>query len=213
MNNSDHEWIQQLAPLQPLLRHEVYEAGRPITVPGQQQPHIYVLKSGRVRLAQIGPDGQELTIDYLEPGELFGALDWNDGVPSRTCAFAVTRTELFEIPRQAFEAYVAERPHLMLEVTKVLGDRHVRLQTRLHDLVFLDVRGRIMETLRYLSKTYGEPVPAGQRLDLRLTHLDVARLVGSSRETVSAAIAQLRAEGLLDFDAKRPVIAAPARPV
>lgn len=197
---------EEVAPLQALLQRRYFEPGKMITVPGRPDPCVYFLKQGRVRLVQLGPDGQELTLDYLDPGEIFGALGVAGSEPCRTYAVAMSNAAVCEIPREHFETYMTQRPEVAFEITKMLGTRLLNLQMRLHDLLFLDVRGRILQTLRYLARRYGEQVHGGVRLNLQLTHLDLARLVGASRESVSAALVQMRYDGILEFEDKHPVL-------
>lgn len=187
-----------------MLTHMKCKAHAPIYLPGEGSDYVYLLKEGRVRLSQISAEGKEVTLDYLEPGAVFGAL--GVGEDEMVQAEAVENAYLCKVPRADFERFIAERPQLMFQVTKLLGLRLRRVQVRLHTLLFHDVRTRLLKTLEELAETYGEPTDQGVRLRLKLTHQDLANLIGSTRETTSAIISQLRTEGVLDFDHKHAIL-------
>lgn len=195
--------------LDQMLTHLRCQAHAPVYAPGEED-YVYMLKEGRVRLSQLSPDGKEVTLDYLEPGAVFGALGGEEA-PEDVFAVAVENAYLCKVSRVEFERFIASRPQLMFGITKLLGLRLKKIQVRLQQLLFLDVRTRILTVLRELSEAYGEPVVGGTRLRLRLTHQDIANLIGSTRETTSQAISELRSAGLLTFDKKHPILPDAAR--
>jgi CRP/FNR family transcriptional regulator len=81
----------------------------------------------------------------------------------------------------------------------------------MEDLAYARVGDRIVHLYRKLASEHGVPVDGGTRIDMRLTHADVASLVGSTRETVSAEIAKLVDAGRLRVDG-RTVIVPPEDP-
>lgn len=199
---------QDYKALDLMLTHVRCQAHTPIYIPGEGSDTVYLLKEGRVRLSQISADGKEVTLDYLEPGSVFGAL--GAGEDDTVQGIAVEHAFLCKLARADFERFIADRPQLMFQVTKLLGLRLRKVQVRLQTLLFHDVRTRLLKSLEELAETYGEPTDAGVRLRLKLTHQDLANLISSTRETTSATISQLRAEGILDFDHRHAILKRPA---
>lgn len=193
-----------------LLTHFQCKAREPVYGPGEEAEYIYILKEGRVRLSQLFEDGREVTLEFLEPGAIFGALGVGHSDGCQLCADSVEDAFLCKISREHFEDFIATRPQLMYGVTKLLGFRLQKIQIRLQTLLFHDVRTRIMMTLKELAKTYGEAVPGGTRLCIKLTHQDIANLIGATRETTTQILSELRHEGLIDFDKKYALIKDPA---
>lgn len=189
-----------------MLIHFECKAQEPVYTPGEETSHVYMLKEGRVRIGQLSPDGKEITLDYLEPGSVFGALGMEQGEAADMYAVAVENAFLCKVTRLSFERYIADRPQLLFQVTKLLGFRLRRLQVRLQSLLFQDVRTRILRTLEELAVDYGVPHPEGLRLRIKLTHQEIANLIGATRETTSQTISELRADGLLDFEKKHPIL-------
>jgi CRP-like cAMP-binding protein len=84
-----------------------------------------------------------------------------------------------------------------------VGEQAREIQTRLEELLFVDVPTRLMRLLLRLADEYGQVTPDGLLIDLPLTHQEVAELIGSTRETTSLAINQLQKQGLLERRSKR----------
>jgi CRP/FNR family cyclic AMP-dependent transcriptional regulator len=192
--------------LDAMLIHFDCKAQEPVYAPGEETAYVYMLKEGRVRVSQLSPDGKEITLDYLEPGAVFGALGMELGEPADVYAVAVEKAFLCKVTRVSFERFIAERPQLMFQITKLLGLRLRKLQIRLQSLLFQDVRTRIITTLEELATDYGVPHPDGTRLRIKLTHQEIANLIGATRETTSQTLSELRADGIVDFEKKHPIL-------
>jgi CRP/FNR family cyclic AMP-dependent transcriptional regulator len=93
-----------------------------------------------------------------------------------------------------------------MSVTKLIGLRRRRIETRLRNLLFLSSRARMAHILVELSETHGDHV--GRRVDLRvpLSHQDVASLIGVTRETATLTLNQMQSEGLVEVARKRIVV-------
>ena len=90
----------------------------------------------------------------------------------------------------------------MFKLTKLIGLRLKKIQSRVEDLVFRDVPARLAHLLLELSKSDGVAENQGIRLKVKLTHQEMANLIGCSRETVSASMGQFRDDGLIEMDGR-----------
>lgn len=93
-------------------------------------------------------------------------------------------------------------PTVMFKLTKLIGLRLRKIQSRVEDLVFRDVPARLAHLLSELSKTEGVADKQGIRLKVKLTHQEMANLIGCSRETVSTTMGQFRDDGLIQMDGR-----------
>jgi len=91
---------------------------------------------------------------------------------------------------------------VMFKLTKLIGLRLKKIQSRVEDLVFRDVPSRLAHLLSELSKTEGVADKQGIRLTVKLTHQEMANLIGCSRETVSTTMGQFRDDGLIQMDGR-----------
>lgn len=158
---------------------------------------VYMVKTGAVRLARLTADGKEVTVAVLAPGDVFGEEALFANGPRTTFAVAQEDTLLcMARAEDLFELLKAE-PQLALNVAKVVSDRLVEMTSTVEDLAYARLSERLMHLLRRLALEHGRPVEGGVEITVRLTHADIASLVGSTRETVSLELARLVRAGRL----------------
>jgi CRP-like cAMP-binding protein len=174
-------------------RQPVYLAGDPATT-------VYLLKAGRVKISRTAPAGREITFDILDPGEIFGELEVLGGTPRDAHAEALDDALICAIRREDFERFLQMHQDLTIKLTKLIGLRLRKIQSRVENLVFRDVPARLAHLLLDLSKTHGVPDGPAIRIRAKLTHQEMANLIGCSRETVSTTLGQFRDQGLIRVD-------------
>ncbi|MBI5344819.1 MAG: Crp/Fnr family transcriptional regulator [Deltaproteobacteria bacterium] len=170
--------------------------------PGDKAETVYILKEGRIRITRFSEDGRELTIDILEPGDLFGELTAAGGEERETDAIAMEDSFICAIKRRDFEDFIGKMPDLSLTITKWIGLRLRRVESRFMDMLFQDVRTRLITIFRDLAQKYGVPVDGGRKIELRLSHKEIASLIGATRETVSLELNNLKRSGDILSDGK-----------
>jgi CRP-like cAMP-binding protein len=153
--------------------------------------------------------GKEVTFEILEPGEIFGELEVLEGLPRETAAEALDDTLICVIRREDFDKYLEAHPNITVRLTKLIGLRLRRIQSRVEDLVFRDVPARLAHLLLELRKTDGVPDGTSIRLRVKLTHQEIANLIGCSRETVSTTLGQFREQGLIRMEGRSIAILNP----
>ena len=188
--------------MEKITRMEEVKKRQPLYLTGDPSRNVYLLKRGRVKIANTAPSGKEVTFDILEPGEVFGELDAMEDAPRSTSAEALDDALICVIPRKDFDQYLAMHPTVMFKLTKLIGLRLKKIQSRVEDLVFRDVPARLAHLLSELSKTDGVADKQGIRLKVKLTHQEMANLIGCSRETVSTTMGQFRDNGLIHMDGR-----------
>lgn len=177
-----------------------------VYAPAEAGQTVLVLAAGRVKIYDLTLEGRETILAFVEQGELFGELAALDGQPRREFAEAVEDCEVLAIPGDDFLALLESRADLSLSVTKLVGLRRQRIETRLRSILFLPSRPRLIRVLVELVEMHGER--AGTRYAIRfpLSHQDFAGLIGVSRETVTLTLGQLQAEGLIAVERRRVVL-------
>ena len=154
---------------------------------GDHGDTLYIIKGGRVKIAKVAIDGREKTLTILQPGDFFGEMAIFDNMPRSATAEAIdSDVRLFGLNKKDFER----------RIMKDLTRRIRQINQQVEDLAFKDVHGRVSSTLFQLLET--EEEISGQTLTrLRMTHQDLANMVGSSRETVTRALNRLQNEGII----------------
>jgi CRP/FNR family transcriptional regulator, cyclic AMP receptor protein len=174
-----------------------------------EHDRVYLLKAGRMRLYHLTEEGQEVTTAVLEPGQLFGlgALIGGDGWA--THAEPIEDSVVCDASAADFVGMLARHPVLMARVLMVMARQMFRLQQRIESIASQPVSGRLAALLlEHMAD--GERTEGGVLLP-HVTHDDLAKIVDSSRESVSRTLARWRAEGIVESDGRRVVVVDPER--
>jgi len=169
---------------------------------------VYVVKRGAVRIARETADGKDVTVALLGAGDFFGEETLFDDRPRTTVAVVVEHALLCTVRADDLFALLSRDPALALNVAKLLSTRLDDARATMEDLAYARVGDRIVHLYRKLAAEHGVAAPGGVRVELRLTHADVASLVGSTRETVTAELAKLVDSGRLRMDGRCVVVPA-----
>ena len=115
-----------------------------------------------------------------------------------TMAQAAEDSLICSIGKGDFFNFFSAHNDLAFKVLKLVGLKRVEIETRLEELAYCSVSERIASLLSRMAKRHGIKENGGIKIRPRLTHRDIAFLVGASRETVTDQLNQLKAQGLID---------------
>jgi CRP/FNR family cyclic AMP-dependent transcriptional regulator len=180
--------------------------GETIALPEETGQHAWLVKEGHVRLVRNLADGRTLATDVLGPGEIIGELAMMDSRGGDEAAEAVDDVLLCRVSADFLRDLCARNAQLTLHIGKLIGLRRMRIESRLADLLFCTVPVRVAKLLLQLSEKFGRPEGNGTLIDLRLTHQELADLVGANREAVTRAIDGLLDRYLVRYEGRRIVI-------
>jgi CRP/FNR family cyclic AMP-dependent transcriptional regulator len=173
--------------------------------PGDPSNAIYFIEKGRVRMTRLSPEGKTVILALLGPGDLIGEATWELGEHD-SYAETVEESRLYQISKEAFENLVRENPDFGLRLIQIIGIRLKQAQARIEDLVFRPVPSRVARLLINLAETHGKVTPNGIKVEFRLTHQEIANMVGSSRVTVTQILNRMRSSHWIDIESKRVTI-------
>jgi CRP-like cAMP-binding protein len=175
-----------------------YAVGDTVFAPIPNPSSLYILEAGLVRIYRLSEKGLETSLGYVKPGEVFGELTIFGDYPRESFAQAVDPSVVWRVPRQVFQPYVESTPSLAFEISKQIGERLKRIESRVENLVFRDVHTRVMLILAELESNFGIERDGGSvEIDVQITQSELATLVGSSRQSVNASLSELTKQGLL----------------
>jgi CRP/FNR family cyclic AMP-dependent transcriptional regulator len=193
----------ELKEMDRITRMQEVKKRQPIYLQGDPANTVYLLKKGRVKISSTAPSGKEVTFEILEAGEIFGELEES---PREASAEALDDTLICAINREDFDRYLRDHPDLTVKLTKLIGFRLRKIHSRVEDLVFRDVPARLAHVLLELIETAGVPEASGIRIRAKLTHQELANLVGCSRETVSTLLGHFRERGLICTEGRSIIV-------
>ena len=191
------------------LQHHRHKA--PIFSTGDVAQNLYVIVAGHVRLTRMAASGKEVAIELLGPGEvlgeaaLFGANEW------QFTASAIGGVSVWRLYVTDVLATVGHSARFGMNLARIAHERLVRVSSALEDVACTQVPERLLRLFDRMADTHGTQTHVGRYVGLELSHADIALLVGSTRETVSAMLGSLTRSGALRIDNKKILIADRAR--
>lgn len=173
---------------------------------GDPGSSMLAVLTGLIRVGATSPDGREITLNVIGPGEIVGEIALLDGQPRSADAVAAEETVVMLIERRFFLPFLIRHEGLVERMLAVLCDRLRRTSAALEELALLDLPARMARTLVKLASDYGKPVEAGVRIEIRLSQKDMSNLVAATRESVNKQLKVWRTAGIIEMDGGHLVI-------
>jgi CRP/FNR family transcriptional regulator, cyclic AMP receptor protein len=182
---------ERLVRLAPAFRARTYDGGEQLLGGADEPPRCLIMVSGAACESRVANDGRVIATALLDPSDVFGQLPFAPTVADSKVD-ALERCTALSIHTPRFEQLLALEPSLALAVIGGLARRISASDERLASLAFQQVPARLARDLLDLADRYGRVTATGIRIDLRLTHSQLAALVGTTRETLTKVAGWLR---------------------
>ncbi len=178
-----------------------------IYFPDEPAQYIYMIADGRVRIGHYLDDGKEVVSAILGMGEIFGELALAGEEKRRDFAQAMDdKTTVCPLSIDELKALMWENKELSFKMLKLVGLRLMKLERKLELLVFKDARTRVIEFIKDSASYKGKKVGYETLVPTKLTHKDIAALTGTSRQTVTTILNELKEKNLINFDRKKILV-------
>lgn len=192
---------EQLARLGTLLHHRSFPAGANVITAEQPGESAYVILTGSVKVHVAQPDGTDVILAILGPGEIVGEMSLADSLGRSANVTTLEESALLWMDRATFRTSLREIPAMSHNLVNLLSRRLRLANTHARSLAALDVYGRVANQILAFAREYGKTAPNGDVLiPLRLTQTDLAGLVGASRVRVNQALGYYRQRNYLSVD-------------
>lgn len=189
-------------------KHEfvTYKREQFIYMPDDSATHIYMVVGGRVKIGHYSEEGQEVLSAILTTGEIFGELAMAGEEKRRDFAQAIVETTICPLTIGELKLLMYENKELSFKILKLIGLRIMKLERKLELLVFKDARTRIIEFLKDAAAWKGKKIGFETLIQTSLTHREMASLTGTSRQTVTTILNELKEKNLINFNRKQILI-------
>ena len=174
--------------------------------PGDPADNIYWIISGRVKIIKLTEDGREIILGLNKAGDIFGEMAFVEERSRDSFAEAQDDTVLLALKRNHLFGLAKRKPGVIYRLAKLIGERRRDAEAITEGLIYKGVRERLASVLLKLSKEYGIADARGKMLRIKITHQDLASLIGSSRETVSLTLGDLKRDGVIDVNDRKIII-------
>ncbi len=167
-------------------------SGELVYAPGETGEALFLLKSGSVRIYRLAPDGRKLVLTQLGPGTAFGEMSFLGQSMTGSFAEAVDDCTVCVMSRVDIEELIREHPGVAVSLVQVLATRLRQAEDQVEQIAFRSVPARLSQLLVTLADDRGEV--AGH------SHQELAEMIGTSRETVSRALVEMKAAGFIEIE-------------
>lgn len=172
---------------------------------GDPSANVYFIQSGQVKLRVVSQEGKECLAAIYTRGDTFGELCLAAPGTQRETATAMVESRVKQIPCSKLLSHLA-RHSLLDGFVKYLASRVGEQQQIIANLITLDSRHRLGETLLLLAEKLGQPRPEGTLIKSQITHEELSEIVGTTRPRITTFLRQFRARGLLDVTSGHQLI-------
>ena len=184
----------ELTRLEGTIHLHRYEPGSHILTQGAVGSGLCILIDGVARVTVHSTRGHTSTLTYLSPGDACGELSiFTDGLCTADVV-AVTPATVVSIPVGALDQLIAASPAFTKGIITSLAQRIRDTDKLLYDITFCNLEGRVAAKLLTLADKFGEKTPEGTRINLPITHAELADYIGTSRETVTKILSIFKKE-------------------
>jgi CRP/FNR family cyclic AMP-dependent transcriptional regulator len=189
------------AEVERLISYSVYPPGQIFHSPNELGEQLFVLRSGRVRIYKLSPEGRALTLMVLEPLTIFGEMTLVGQWLHDTFAEAMSECGIGTIGRDTLRGILERYPQVAIALMELMGQRLRAMENKLADIAFKNVPQRLASVLLNLAGVpVARPQPGAPPSVVRYTHLQLAEMIGSYRETVTKAIGEFREAGIIRIE-------------
>ena len=174
----------------------------------QKIDRLYSLKQGRIKIAYYNEKQEEVVSEILKEGDIFGELTLKQ-YENKNQEFAQVISDEVSIcsfTLENFHGVLRKKPDLAIAYTQMVGDKLKTMGGKYADLIFKDVKMRVVNFFKLNAENEGKWDGKKVELNMYLTHQDIANYTAASRQTVSTVINELIKDRKIIYDGRKKVV-------
>jgi CRP/FNR family transcriptional regulator, cyclic AMP receptor protein len=164
---------------------------------------LFVIVSGKVKVARSSNDGREVILTILTDSDFFGEMAILDGLARSASVVAIEDTELFMLQRNDFMILLREHPEISIVLLQELTRRLRAADMKIKALSLKDAEGKVASVLLQLADEVGKIKQGKVEIDKLPLQQDLANMAGTSRETISRTLHSFAKKGLIEMDGSK----------
>jgi len=198
---------QTLNRLTEKISRKFFKKNEFIYLPDDPSLHLYLLKEGKVKVGKYSEEGKEMILRVNHDGDIFGELSLIPNECRGNFAQVTHGTaEVWIVSIQDIQDLMREDFDFSLRMTHIIGKKLIKTEKRMETLIFKDAKSRIVEFIKRIAGERGIPIGKETLIKTSLTHLDIAKLTATSRQTVTTTLNELKERNLIYFDRRRILV-------
>jgi CRP/FNR family transcriptional regulator, nitrogen oxide reductase regulator len=188
-----------------------FDKGAAVFEQGAPAESFFLLLDGHVQASKLTPDGRQIIVRYIDPGELFGIAAQIRETTYPATAKAVVESLALAWPSSIWPELAAKFPALSSGLLQSVGARLADANARMMEMATEPVERRLAHALLRLTARAGRSVDGGVEIDFPITRQDLGEMVGTTLFTVSRLLSGWETEGLVESGRARIVVRRPDR--
>lgn len=167
---------------------------------------VYLILKGRVRQYFLDSCGYEKTILILSTGDMFGEITLFQEDFDRVLTETMEGTVVARISEKEFFSTLENYPRLYDPILKMVTTKFRILMDQIYDASYYSTRDKLINLLKRLAMQNGEKVEYGIKINIKLTHYDIAIMIGTTRETITKLLPSLKRDKIIDIKDKYIIV-------
>ncbi|MFA9555841.1 Crp/Fnr family transcriptional regulator [Evansella sp. AB-rgal1] len=167
---------------------------------GDYPEHVYLVRSGKVRLSKMTADGKEFSVHLKQKDELVGEVGLFNEMSISVTAEVIDDATLVRFDRHTLESLFRENGEIAVAFMKWFARHTQSTQAKFRDLILCGKTGAFYSTLIRFSNSYGETQGDSILINVQLTNQDIANYIGTTRESVNRMLNDLKKTNVLTME-------------
>jgi CRP/FNR family cyclic AMP-dependent transcriptional regulator len=195
--------------LEPIFQVKTYRKNQIVFMEEETGNYMYIVLAGKVKVTKTTATGKETILAIHQPGDFFGEMALLDGKTAPATVSSMEDCRIASIHHSDFQRMLMCNEKVVRQIVQVLCSRLRQVWAQVQDLSYSTADSRIRAGILNLSRKHGVQDSRGIIIDLKITHQELAELVGTSRETVTRTLARLQKKGVLELENRRIILLKP----
>lgn len=192
---------REINKLIPIIVEKKYKKGQYLFFENDIGNELFLITSGTIKIFKSDKKTAKIkTLTYLKEGDFFGEMAMLDEEIRSASAQVIEDANVYILSGKKFKDIMLENPKTAFKITKTLSSRLRAADQQIHDLTFRDLPGRVATTLINLAEKYGRKSDKGTRINVKLTHQELADIVGTAREVVTSILSAFKKANCIEID-------------
>lgn len=190
---------EEIEELTEMFKIAAFDKKRRVEFADFSNDYIYMVKTGQLKVSYASPDGKEIIVALLNPGDIYS-------MHSEAIGVALEPTELMYIEAEKFKDIIIGSPLIAVNMVRILGNILKDTNDVLLNVAFKEVNSRLAALIMKISRQHGIVTEEGLLVQIDLTHEEIANLINSTRQTVTTILNRFEKAGMIESRRKRILI-------
>jgi len=197
---------EEFRELETIFQPRAYRKNQVIFVEEETGEYMYVVIAGKVKASKTSATGKETILAIHQPGDFFGEMSLLDGKTSPATVSAIEDCKIAIISRADFQRLLMCNERVVSQIIQVLCSRLRSVWNQVQSLSYSNADSRIRAGVLQLARRHGINDARGILINLKITHDELAKMVGTSRETVTRTLTDLQKQGIIKMADRRIIV-------